>query len=129
MRRRASCCPRLRAADQGDRPQFEKHDIKDVRVIDTTDDDAIIRALKKDPTHDEEEALKEIYKRLRPGDPPTTPNAKALLKRLFFDPKRYDLGRVGRYKINQKLGLKVDARDSASSTARTSSPPRSTSSA
>jgi hypothetical protein len=48
-------------------------------------------------------ALKEIYKRLRPGEPPTTANAKALLKRLFFDPKRYDLGRVGRYKINQKL--------------------------
>ena len=43
--------------------------------------------------------------RLRPGDPPTAANARALLKRLFFDPKRYDLGRVGRYKINQKLGL------------------------
>src|SRR5690606_26161780 len=52
--------------------------------------------------------LKEIYKRLRPGEPPTTTNAKALLKRLFFDPKRYDLGRVGRYKINQKLSLKID---------------------
>jgi DNA-directed RNA polymerase subunit beta len=88
---------------------FEKHDIATIRVIDTTSDEgAIIRALKKDPTRNEEEALKEIYKRLRPGEPPTTANAKALLKRLFFDPKRYDLGRVGRYKINQKLGLKVD---------------------
>jgi DNA-directed RNA polymerase subunit beta len=43
-----------------------------------------------------------------PGEPPTTANAKALLKRLFFDPKRYDLGRVGRYKINQKLNLETD---------------------
>jgi DNA-directed RNA polymerase subunit beta len=88
---------------------FEKHDITSIRVIDTAlDEGALIRALKKDPTRNEEEALKEIYKRLRPGEPPTTANAKALLKRLFFDPKRYDLGRVGRYKINQKLGLKVD---------------------
>jgi DNA-directed RNA polymerase subunit beta len=88
---------------------FEKHDIPSIRVIDTSaDEGAIIRALKKDPTRNEEEALKEIYKRLRPGEPPTTANAKALLKRLFFDPKRYDLGRVGRYKINQKLGLKVE---------------------
>ncbi len=88
---------------------FEKHDIASIRVIDTAvDEGALIRALKKDPTRNEEEALKEIYKRLRPGEPPTTANAKALVKRLFFDPKRYDLGRVGRYKVNQKLGLKVD---------------------
>src|SRR6478752_448208 len=88
---------------------FEKHEITSIRVIDTAlDEGALIRALKKDPTRNEEEALKEIYKRLRPGEPPTTANAKALLKRLFFDPKRYDLGRVGRYKINQKLGLKID---------------------
>jgi len=88
---------------------FEKHDIASIRVIDTAvDEGALIRALKKDPTRNEEEALKEIYKRLRPGEPPTTANAKALLKRLFFDPKRYDLGRVGRYKVNQKLGLKAE---------------------
>jgi len=88
---------------------FEKHDITTLRVIDTSiDEGALIRALKKDPTRNEEEALKEIYKRLRPGEPPTTANAKALLKRLFFDPKRYDLGRVGRYKVNQKLGLKTE---------------------
>jgi DNA-directed RNA polymerase subunit beta len=88
---------------------FEKHGLTTLRVIDTAvDEGAIIRALKKDPTRNEEEALKEIYKRLRPGEPPTTANAKALLKRLFFDPKRYDLSRVGRYKINQKLVLKAD---------------------
>src|SRR5213082_2320683 len=78
-----------------------------IRVVDTTvDDGIIIKCLKKDPTKNEEEALKDIYRRLRPGDPPTAANARALIKRLFFDPKRYDLGRVGRYKINQKLGLK-----------------------
>jgi DNA-directed RNA polymerase subunit beta len=81
-----------------------------IRVVDTTVDDGIvIKCLKKDPARNEEEALKDIYRRLRPGDPPTAANARALLKRLFFDPKRYDLGRVGRYKINQKLGLSGDS--------------------
>src|SRR4026208_1842408 len=83
-----------------------------IRVVDTTVDDGIvIKCMKKDPTKNEEEALKDIYRRLRPGDPPTAANARALIKRLFFDPKRYDLGRVGRYKITQKLGIK-DENDS-----------------
>src|SRR6187399_2315706 len=82
--------------------------IKEVKVIDISHDDTVVKALKKDPAHDQEEALKDIYRKLRPGDPPTVANAKALLKRLFFDPKKYDLGRVGRYKINQKLGIDVD---------------------
>ena len=86
-----------------------KAGLKKVVAIDTTvDDGAIIRCLKKDPTQNEEEALKDIYKRLRPGEPPTTANAKALLKRLFQDPRRYDLGRVGRYKLNQKLKMDTD---------------------
>src|SRR5437764_343172 len=80
----------------------------EVKVIDISTDDTIVKALRKDPAHDQEEALKDIYRRLRPGDPPTVANARALLKRLFFDPKKYDLGRVGRYKINQKLGIDVD---------------------
>jgi DNA-directed RNA polymerase subunit beta len=82
--------------------------ISEVDVVDTKDDDTIIKSIKKDPAHDEEEALKDIYRRLRPGDPPTVANARGLLRRLFFDPKKYDLGRVGRYKINQKLGIEVD---------------------
>jgi DNA-directed RNA polymerase subunit beta len=78
-----------------------------IKVVDTTvDDGIIIKCMRKDPTKNEEEALKDIYRRLRPGDPPTAANARALIKRLFFDPKRYDLGRVGRYKISQKLGIK-----------------------
>jgi DNA-directed RNA polymerase subunit beta len=82
--------------------------VKSVKVVDTSKDDSVIKSLKKDPAHDEEEALKDIYRKLRPGDPPTIPNAKALLKRLFFDPKKYDLSRVGRHKINVKLDLKTD---------------------
>src|SRR3989454_2510035 len=82
--------------------------IREVKVIDISHDDTVVKALRKDPAHDQEEALKDIYRRLRPGDPPTVANARALLKRLFFDPKKYDLGRVGRYKINQKLGINVD---------------------
>jgi len=82
--------------------------VKDVEVVDIKDDDTIIKMLRKDPAHDEDEALKDIYRKLRPGDPPTVPNAKALLKRLFFDPKKYDLSRVGRHKINEKLGMKVE---------------------
>jgi len=87
---------------------FQKAGISEMRVIDTAvDDGAIIRSLKKDATRNEEEALKEIYKKLRPGEPPTEQNAKALIKRLFQDSKRYDLGKVGRYKLNQKLGLET----------------------
>ena len=87
--------------------QIAELGVSKIRVVDTTvDDGVVIKCLKKDPTKNQEEALKDIYRRLRPGDPPTAANAKALIKRLFFDPKRYDLGRVGRYKITQKLGIK-----------------------
>ena len=87
--------------------QIAELGVNKIKVVDTTSDDGIvIKCMKKDPAKNEEEALKDIYRRLRPGDPPTAANAKALIKRLFFDPKRYDLGRVGRYKINQKLGIK-----------------------
>ena len=85
--------------------------VKTVSVVDLKGDDTIIKALKKDPVDSEEEALKEIYRRLRPGDPPSVPNARNLLKRLFFDPKKYDLGRVGRHKINSKLGINVSAEE------------------
>ena len=87
--------------------QIAELGIHKIKVVDTTlDDGIVIKCMKKDPAKNEEEALKDIYRRLRPGDPPTAANAKALIKRLFFDAKRYDLGRVGRYKINQKLGIK-----------------------
>jgi DNA-directed RNA polymerase subunit beta len=63
--------------------------------------------LKKDPTGSEEEALHAIYSLLRPGEAPNMETARVALDRVFFNPKRYDLGRVGRYKINQRLGLDI----------------------
>src|SRR5579863_404198 len=69
----------------------------------------IKNTLAKDPTKSEDEALKQIYALLRPGDAPNKETAKQAIERLFFSPKRYDLGRVGRYKINQRLGLATPA--------------------
>ncbi|MFZ5645249.1 MAG: DNA-directed RNA polymerase subunit beta [Bacillota bacterium] len=63
----------------------------------------VLETLTRDNTDSEEEALVEIYKRLRPGEPPTVESARSLLDALFFDPKRYDLANVGRYKIQKKL--------------------------
>ncbi|MFO7870317.1 MAG: DNA-directed RNA polymerase subunit beta [Kiritimatiellia bacterium] len=79
---------------------------KTVELVDISRDQGIFLAgVRADQTHSTEEALKDIFHRLRPGDPSTPANARQLLKRLFFDPRRYDLGRVGRHKINQKLGV------------------------
>lgn len=70
------------------------------------EDEKILRTFEKDNTENQNEALIEIYKRLRPGEPPTVENAKSLLESLFFDSKRYDLAHVGRYKFNKKLRLR-----------------------
>jgi DNA-directed RNA polymerase subunit beta len=67
----------------------------------------IKNTLAKDPTSTEAEALQQIYSLLRPGEAPNLETARAALERLFFNPKRYDLGRVGRYKINQRLKVNV----------------------
>src|SRR3989441_704775 len=67
----------------------------------------IVNTLDKDPSTREEEALIEVFKKQRPGEPPTLDNARNLLRALFFDPKRYDLTKVGRYKLNQRLGVGV----------------------
>jgi DNA-directed RNA polymerase subunit beta len=67
----------------------------------------IVTTLDKDPSTREEEALIEVFKKQRPGEPPTLDNARNLLRALFFDPKRYDLTKVGRYKLNQRLGVQV----------------------
>jgi DNA-directed RNA polymerase subunit beta len=64
--------------------------------------------LDKDPASNSEEALLEFYRRLRPGDPPNADNARSLLNSLFFNFRRYDLGKVGRYKVNKRLGLQTD---------------------
>ncbi len=69
------------------------------------EDERILRTMEKDTTKTHEEGLLEIYRKLRPGEPPTIESAKSLITNLFFDPKRYDLARVGRYKFNKKLQL------------------------
>ncbi|WP_216831091.1 DNA-directed RNA polymerase subunit beta [Alkalihalobacterium elongatum] len=79
----------------------------DQEIIDLLGEDEYLRnTLEKDNTDGTEKALLEIYERLRPGEPPTVDNAKSLLESRFFDPKRYDLASVGRYKINKKLHIK-----------------------
>ncbi|AFL98881.1 DNA-directed RNA polymerase subunit beta [Desulfitobacterium dehalogenans ATCC 51507] len=78
------------------------------QIAELFDDNEHIRiTLERDNTESAEEALVEIYKRLRPGEPPTVDSARSLLEALFFDPKRYDLAKVGRYKLNKKLNLNV----------------------
>ncbi len=79
----------------------------DQEIIDLLGDNEYLRnTLEKDNTENTEKALLEIYERLRPGEPPTVENARSLLESRFFDPKRYDLANVGRYKINKKLHIK-----------------------
>jgi DNA-directed RNA polymerase subunit beta len=65
----------------------------------------ILATLQKDPAKTQEEALIEIYKRLRPGEPPTVDSARSLITAMFYDPRRYEMARVGRYKYNKKLAL------------------------
>ncbi len=78
------------------------------KILELFDDSVYIRnTLDKDTTTREEEALIEVFKKQRPGEPPTLDNARNLLRALFFDPKRYDLTKVGRYKLNQRLGVQV----------------------
>ena len=78
----------------------------DKEIIDIFGEDPrLLKTLEKDTTNDYESGLKEIYKKLRPGEPPTVDSARSLINSLFFDAKRYDLAKVGRYKYNKKLGL------------------------
>ena len=69
------------------------------------EDERILATLEKDTTHNEEEGLLETYRKLRPGEPPTVESAQTHLNNLFFDPRRYDMSRFGRYKMNKKLAL------------------------
>ena len=88
--------------------------LETVEVVDVSvDNGTLIKTLREDAKagiHNEEDALKEVYKRMRPGDPATAANARQLLHRMFFELAHYDLGYVGRHKINKRLGLvgKVD---------------------
>ena len=78
----------------------------DAEILDRFSDDPRIAAtLEKDPSKTYEDAMLEIYRKLRPGEPPTVEAAETLMNNLFFDPRRYDLSVVGRYKFNKKLSL------------------------
>jgi DNA-directed RNA polymerase subunit beta len=83
----------------------------DAKILDRFGDYESMRAtLEKDHTAGQDEALLDIYRKLRPGEPPTRESAQALLENLYFNPKRYDLAKVGRYKVNRKLGLELPIR-------------------
>ncbi|MGE5472963.1 MAG: DNA-directed RNA polymerase subunit beta [Ignavibacteriales bacterium] len=78
----------------------------DAQILDLLgEDERMLATLQKDNSKNEEEGLLEVYKRLRPGEPPTVDSAKSLIMSLFFDPKRYDLAKVGRFKFNKKLAI------------------------
>jgi DNA-directed RNA polymerase subunit beta len=82
--------------------------IETIRIAEDADETSpIIKMLAKDSTDSYESALKDFYRKIRPGEPATLSNARSANMRLFFDPKRYNLGRVGRYKLNSKLGLEI----------------------
>lgn len=79
-----------------------------IRIAEDADETSpIIKMLAKDTSDSYESALKDFYRKIRPGEPATLSNARSAMMRLFFDPKRYNLGRVGRYKLNSKLGFEV----------------------
>ncbi len=79
----------------------------DAQITEFFGEDArLLATMEKDTTTTQEEGLLEVYRKLRPGEPPTVDSAQSLLTNLFFDPKRYDLAKVGRYKFNKKLALK-----------------------
>ena len=81
---------------------------KDIDVVNVDWDDGLfLKSVKEDTTKTIDEALKDLYQKLRPGDPPTA-SARQMIKRLFFDEARFSLSRVGRYKIQQKLGVRAN---------------------
>jgi len=83
----------------------------EARILDRFGGFESMRAtLEKDHTSSQDDALLDIYRKLRPGEPPTRESAQALLENLYFNPKRYDLAKVGRYKVNKKLGLSLPIR-------------------
>src|SRR5699024_6520231 len=72
----------------------------------------VLETLEKDVVHTQDEALLDLYRKIRPGEPPTVEAGSALLENFYFNPKRYDLAKVGRYKVNKKLGIDSPLTDS-----------------
>jgi DNA-directed RNA polymerase subunit beta len=90
--------------------ELQDANIKRIELVNAPESGSyLINCLRRDPARTGDEALKEIYRRMRPGDPPNINNAKQLIQRLFFDIQRYDLGFVGRHKLNEKLSIDIPA--------------------
>ncbi len=90
--------------------RLQEHGVESFQVLSGPDNREVFEireTLLKDPTRGTDEALVEIYRRMRPGDPPTLESTKALLENIFFNPRRYDLSKVGRLKMNKKLGQDI----------------------
>jgi len=101
----AECAQQVTEAMLG---RFVEREVGKIQLLRSTDEREtfeIRETLLRDTTKAEENALVEIYRRMRPGDPPTLESARALLHNMFFNPRRYDLSKVGRYKLNSKLGM------------------------
>lgn len=93
--------------------------VQAVRIAEDADEThPVIKMLTKDTSDSYESALKEFYRKIRPGEPPTLSNARSAIMRLFFDPKRYNLGRVGRYKLNRKMNLSINDEELSTVTLR-----------
>jgi len=101
----AECAQQVTEAMLG---RFVEREVGKIQLLRSTDEREtfeIRETLLRDTTKAEENALVEIYRRMRPGDPPTLESARALLHNMFFNPRRYDLSKVGRFKLNSKLGM------------------------
>ena len=103
------------AADRGPRSAASMA----IEIIEDVDDPLVLNTLLEDTTESHEEALLKIYGRLRPGNPPQVEKAKELFREKFFDPTRYRLGRVGRFRLNRKFGTGLPRGASRPCTSRT----------
>jgi DNA-directed RNA polymerase subunit beta len=98
---------------------FLSNDVTAFSIVKLSKEDrSLINTLERDPYRNSQDAQLAIYRRVRPGDPPTEASAKDLIQKLFFDPQRYDLGHVGRFMLNKKLGLSTSAADTKNTTLR-----------
>ena len=96
---------------------FLSNDVTSFSIVKLPKEDrSLVNTLERDPYRNSQDAQLAIYRRVRPGDPPTEASAKDLIQKLFFDPQRYDLGHVGRFMLNKKLGLSTSAADTKNTT-------------
>ena len=111
-KRREIVLPRDHVFTEDDFGLLKDEGLKKVMVLKISNEDAdrsvVLNTLRKDPSHDEESALAEVYRTIRTGEMPDMETARQILERLFFQDKKYDLGEVGRYRLNKRLKMAVD---------------------